>query len=58
MKTIYKSYALIYLDKRGNELTRKVIQRRNITDARDTARLEFATTMLNDCVKITTKRIY
>lgn len=50
-----KCYKLYFEDKEGNELMQKTIECRNIKEAKKTADLYFANSMLNDLHKIRTK---
>lgn len=53
-----RTYKLIYLDRDGNELDSKEITALNIQEARKYRDRLFAECMMNDCIKITVKRIY
>ena len=47
-----KNYTLIYLDKYGNELTRKEITAKNLKEANNQKKIAFATSKINDLHKI------
>lgn len=50
-----KNYTLVFLDKKGNELTEKKITAVNKKDANKQRDVAFANCMINDCVKIIVK---
>ena len=54
MKT--KSYHFYYIDRDSNVLLKKQFECHDAKDAHNVARRLFATTMQNDCVKVTFKK--
>jgi hypothetical protein len=51
MKT-EKTFSLIFVDSKSNEIDKKLIVCKNKTEAKRLSKIAFANTMLNDCKKV------